>query len=182
MTLIVGLGASLGDCAATLRLAVAALAADRALGLAGTSRLYATPPDGGVAHRVFLNAAARLETDLPPEEVLARLRRLERVLGRQVTRRWADRRVDLDLLAGDGPPVATPTLTLPHPRLRGRPFALVPLVEVWPEGADPADGVRYRDLPAARVPLTVVGALPRPRRALADRAAAVYAGVPSEPS
>jgi 2-amino-4-hydroxy-6-hydroxymethyldihydropteridine diphosphokinase len=155
----IALGASLGDAEATLRLAVHALSAEPALTGLRVSRLYVTPPAGGVAAGRFLNAVVVVRSALPPTALLARLRTLETRLGRRSARRWADRVIDLDLLLVEGEVLDTPHLTLPHPRMRERDFVLVPLREVWPEAADPRDGVVYAGLPAASGALPVAGVL-----------------------
>jgi hypothetical protein len=77
----------------------------------------------------------RIESELTPHEVLDRTQRIERELGRERLVRWGPRTIDLDLLWYDGPPVQSGVLTLPHPRLEERPFALAPLLDVAPEAA-----------------------------------------------
>lgn len=158
---VVALGSSLGPSAALLRLAVAALAATPGVYRVSPSRVFRTPPDGGVASRPFLNAAVLLSTDLEPLALLDRCRAIERRLGRRVTRRWADRRIDLDILIFDDLVLESTDLTLPHPRMAGRPFQLLPLLDCWP-GA-PA---RWAGLAQDMRALPIVGVLPRstPRR------------------
>ena len=170
----IGLGGSLGDAAATLRLALHALAAEPALSGLRASRLYATPPAGGVATGRFLNAVVVARCALSPVALLARLRALEVRLGRRSARRWADRVLDLDLLLVEGEVLESPQLVLPHPRMHARDFVLIPLREVWPDAVDPRDGARYADLPAASGVLPVVGLLghvPGPRSPRGVRAA-----------
>ena len=69
--------------------------------------------------------------------------------------RWEARTVDLDVLWIEGEAVAEPGLTVPHPRLVERSFALRPLLDVAPDAGDPA-GAAYADLPAASAPLARV--------------------------
>ena len=91
---------------------------------------------GPAGQRAFLNAAARLETSLPPAELLARLQRIEWHLGRTGAKtRWAARTLDLDLLLYDDLVLSTPYLTLPHPRMAFRRFVLEAAAEVAPEMA-----------------------------------------------
>ncbi len=159
---VVGLGASLGDRAATLEAAVRLLDVWPGVRVLRASRVYWSAPAGGVAGAAFLNAAVRVETTLAPEALAEALRAIERRLGRRPARRWADRALDLDLLWISGRSVQTPALTVPHARLRERAFALIPLVEVAPEARDPRTGARYRDLPLAQARLPAVGTLPQP--------------------
>ncbi len=156
----IALGASLGDTARTLRLALAALAALPGFTLRRASRVVVTPPAGGVAGSTFRNAVVTGDWSGTPRELLTCLRALETRLGRRPTRRWADRVLDLDVILVGDVVCADGDLVVPHPRMRDRPFVLVPLAEVWPEAHDPRDGVRFAELPAARVPLPVVGWAP----------------------
>lgn len=160
---VVGLGASLGERDPTLRTAVSLLAAWPGVRVEAASRIYASPPAGGVAGGAFLNAAVRVRAAEGAEALHAALRAVESRLGRRVTRRWADRVLDLDILWFEGVEWATPSLTVPHPRLADRPFAVRPLLDVAPWAAHPATGVRYASLPAARAPIACVGVLAAPR-------------------
>lgn len=152
----VALGSSLGPSRRAFRLATAMLCATPGLSDPRPSRIYLTPPAGGVALRPFLNACLRLRCALEPEAVLARCRDIERRLGRTATPRWADRVIDLDLLLYGDRRVDTPELTVPHPRMHDRPFQLLPLLDCWPDVPGP-----WRGLSAGMRPLPVVGVLAR---------------------
>ncbi len=153
----IALGASLGDTARTLRLALAALSAMPGFTLSRASRVVVSPPAGGVAGSTFRNAVVTGAWSGTPRELLTRLRALETRLGRRPTRRWADRVLDLDVLLVGDEVCADGDLVVPHPRMRERAFVLVPLREVWPEARDPRDAARFADLPAARASLPVIG-------------------------
>jgi 2-amino-4-hydroxy-6-hydroxymethyldihydropteridine diphosphokinase len=131
----VGLGANLGDREATIGAAVAALP-----GVVAVSRLRETEPVGVVGQPPFLNGAVLLETDLPPRELLGRLLAIERELGRERRERWGPRTIDLDLLLYGDVVVDEPGLTVPHPRLHERRFALEPLAELDPALEVPGRG------------------------------------------
>jgi 2-amino-4-hydroxy-6-hydroxymethyldihydropteridine diphosphokinase len=161
---VVGLGASLGDRRATLETAARLLAAWPGLSVVRSSRVYASPPAGGVAGGAFLNAAVLVRTSLTPEDLLGSIRAIERRLGRRHTRRWADRVLDLDVLWIDGVVHASEALTVPHPRLVERPFALRPLLDVAPDAREPHMGRRYASFAAAAAPLACIGVLAHPRR------------------
>lgn len=140
---VVGLGANLGDRMATLKSAVVAIAAHgvvRAL-----SDLYETSPVGP-PQPDYLNAALLLESHLPPTGMLRALLDVERRHGRERRERWGARTLDLDLLHSPATVLREPDLTLPHPELRRRAFALTPLVDVLPDAIDPLSGERYADL------------------------------------
>jgi 2-amino-4-hydroxy-6-hydroxymethyldihydropteridine diphosphokinase len=138
---VVGLGSNLGDRRATLRSAVHACAS---LGCVDrVSALYATAPVGGPRQPEYLNAAILLRTDLDPPELLERLRHLEIAAGRERRERWGPRTLDLDILWIRGRAWIGATLSVPHPRLQERAFALVPLLDVAPDAEDPGGGVPY---------------------------------------
>jgi 2-amino-4-hydroxy-6-hydroxymethyldihydropteridine diphosphokinase len=144
MDCVVGLGANLGDCRATLAAAVHAIAG---LGhVQAVSALYRTTPVGGPPQPDFLNAAVRLDYAGEPRELLDALLAIERRFGRERRERWGPRLLDLDLLWIDGRQVMTAGLEVPHARLRERTFALDPLLDVAPTATDPHTGRPYRAL------------------------------------
>ena len=136
----VGVGANLGDREATIRAALAALP-----GVVAVSQLRETEPVGAVHQPPFLNGAAALETELSPRELLDALLAVERELGRERRERWGPRTIDLDLLLYGSETVDEPGLTVPHPRLHERRFALEPLLDLDPELSVPGCG-RVSDL------------------------------------
>ena len=129
----VGLGANLGDREATIRRAVELLSAAPGVTLVGVSTLRETDPVGYLDQPPFLNGAAAVETELAPPELLAVLLGIERELGRRRDgTRFGPRTIDLDLLVVEGYAADEPGLTVPHPRLHERRFALEPLAELDP--------------------------------------------------
>ena len=140
---IVGLGGNLGDRLAHLRAGV------RALRLVGAverlSSIYETEPVGPPQPR-YLNAAVLLTTSLDAEALLDELLRIEASEGRERRERWGARTLDLDVLWIEGQSVRTARIEVPHPGLRERAFALLPLLELVPEALDPLTGQRYADL------------------------------------
>jgi 2-amino-4-hydroxy-6-hydroxymethyldihydropteridine diphosphokinase len=140
-TAYVGLGANLGDRERMLRRAVELLEETAGVRVVALSSFRETDPVGYLDQPQFLNAAAALETELPPHELLDALLAVERALGR--TRdgpRYGPRSVDLDLLIYGGEQLDEPGLTVPHPRLHERRFALQPLAEIAPGLAVPGRG------------------------------------------
>ena len=131
----VGVGANLGDREATIRAALAALP-----GVVAVSELRETAPVGVVDQPPFLNGAAALETKLSPRELLDALLEVERRLGRERRERWGPRTIDLDLLLHGDDVVDEPGLTVPHPRLHERRFALEPLLDLDPDLVVPGRG------------------------------------------
>ena len=129
----VGLGANLGDREATIRRALVLLGERPGVDILLVSTLRETEPVGYLDQPPFLNGAAMIETTLDPERLLAELLDIELELGRD--RRGArngPRTIDLDLLLYGDLGVEMPGLTVPHPRLHERAFALEPLFELDP--------------------------------------------------
>jgi 2-amino-4-hydroxy-6-hydroxymethyldihydropteridine diphosphokinase len=146
MRAYLGLGANLGDRDATIRSAVELLGRDGGVDVVRVSTLRETDPVGLVDQPRFLNGVAVVETELSPRELLDRLLAVERELGRTRTGpRYGPRTIDLDLLVYGDETVDEPGLTVPHPRLAERQFALEPLAEVEPDLVVPGRG-RVSDL------------------------------------
>jgi 2-amino-4-hydroxy-6-hydroxymethyldihydropteridine diphosphokinase len=128
---LISLGSNLGDRAANLAAALAALGRHPSIVVLNASRFHSWPAIGGPLNQAgFLNAAACLETSLAPEELLIALQQVEQDLGRQRTTRWAARTIDVDLLLYDELVMDLPDLLIPHPRMAFRRFVLVPAAEV----------------------------------------------------
>jgi len=147
---VVALGSNLdscaGDRAANLLLAVERL---RTLGtVLSVSSFYDTAPVGYLDQPRFLNAAALLETQLEPLELLEELLRIERTLGRDRSKTVSKgpRVLDLDLILFGDMVMQSPALTLPHPAMRERRFVLEPLAEIAPAMVDPLTGKTIAEL------------------------------------
>lgn len=131
-TAYLGLGSNLGDRAALI---AAALGELEAAGVSVRARapLYETEPVTAEPQPLFLNGAARVETTLPPEALLALCLAVERALGRDRppgVASPAPRPIDVDLLLYGDVVIDRPGLVVPHPRLLERPFVRIPLSDV----------------------------------------------------
>src|SRR6185295_17199374 len=143
----VGLGSNLGDRAGYLLLAVRGML-DAGLDVIRLSSIYETEPIEYEEQPAFLNMVAELRgSTLPsPDQVLARLLRIEYALGRKRDLRMGPRTIDLDLLIFKDQLSDTGFLTLPHPRLHSRRFVLVPLAELVPNLMHPVLGKPLSEL------------------------------------
>lgn len=103
-------------------------------------------PALGPAGRSFANAAALLESDLDPLELIDALKDMERAFGRRRGRRWGARVLDLDIVLWSEGAFAEPGLTIPHPEFRRRDFVLRPLAAIAPGWRDPLTGRTVRQL------------------------------------
>lgn len=134
----VGLGSNLGDRAGYLLLAVRGML-DAGLDVIRLSSIYETEPVESEKQPMFLNMVAELRgSTLPsPEQMLARLLRIEYRLGRTRDIHMGPRTIDLDLLIFKDQQLESEFLTVPHPRIALRRFVLVPLNELVPSLVHP---------------------------------------------
>jgi 2-amino-4-hydroxy-6-hydroxymethyldihydropteridine diphosphokinase len=132
ITAYVSLGSNLGDRAGNLLLAVRGML-EASLMVSRLSGIYETEPKDVESPDNFLNMVAEVQlTSVTPEQMLARMIRIEYLLGRRNKFLNMPRTVDLDLLFYGGLHYQSDFLTLPHPRLHERKFVLVPLAELTP--------------------------------------------------
>lgn len=136
----VGLGSNLGDPCAQVRSAFEELAKLPHSSLIARSSLWRSAPLGYTMQADFVNAAAQIETGLSPRALLAELQRIESAHARSRSFPNAPRTLDLDLLLHGEEMLATPDLSLPHPRMHERAFVLKPLLEIAPDLAIPGRG------------------------------------------
>lgn len=142
------LGSNLGDKRGMIAQALQALAAPAVgqpprLQVTARSADYRTPPWGKLDQDWFVNACARVETPLPPRDLLGLCLAVERQLGRERRERWGPRAIDIDILAYDDLSMTSQDLTLPHPHLTDRAFVLVPLAEIAPGLTVAGDSVAH---------------------------------------
>ena len=137
----VGLGGNLDDPERQVLLGLDRLGDLPGSLLVSRSSLYVSAPMGPIAQPDFVNAAAGLLTRLSPREMLAELKSLEAVLGREPAgERWGPRRIDFDLLVHGTSRLSEDGLEVPHPGIAERAFVLVPLAEIAPELEVPGVG------------------------------------------
>ena len=127
----IGLGGNVGDRLHYLNRAVALLDDTPRTEVEDISSVYETEPIGP-SEDSYYNIAVRLQTELSPARLLQACQRIEATLGRVRTMRWGPRTIDLDILVYGDRVLEDPRLTVPHPRLTERGFALIPLMEVAP--------------------------------------------------
>ncbi|HTH43449.1 MAG TPA: 2-amino-4-hydroxy-6-hydroxymethyldihydropteridine diphosphokinase [Oxalicibacterium sp.] len=146
VTAYIGLGANLGDAEATIRQALAALDRIDATSLRAQSSLFRTAPiDAGGDD--YINAVAEIHTALSPQALLQALQGIEQHYGRERPYINAPRTLDLDLLLYGRQIIATPELTVPHPRMATRAFVLIPLLQIAPFIDIPGKGAAHQFAP-----------------------------------
>lgn len=140
--LILGLGTNLGDGLNNLRSALRLLQKSPTIAPLKISPIYTSPAllpaYAPVAwNRPYLNVAVACETKLSPFETLRQIKQIEKQLGRKESQRWAPRVIDIDILAWDDLVMDQAELKIPHAELLARPFALWPLLDLWPNWKHP---------------------------------------------
>ncbi len=141
----VALGANLGEPVRALKGALRAMS-EAGIELLACSSFYRTEPIDSSGPD-YVNAVAKVSTNLSADDLLRRLLAIEKEFGRirPAGVHNAPRTLDLDLLLYEENVLQTPFLTLPHPRMHERAFVLVPLAEISPEAVIPGQG-RVKDL------------------------------------
>ncbi|HOX84946.1 MAG TPA: 2-amino-4-hydroxy-6-hydroxymethyldihydropteridine diphosphokinase [bacterium] len=136
-----GLGSNLGERIQTLVHAVIELDQVSQTEVQSVSSLYETEPVGLLPQPNYINGAVLILSDLQPEELLREIQAIEIRFGRiRTRRRWGPRTLDIDILLIESMSIHTKRLTVPHPQLFFRRFALLPLAELVPDWVIPGSG------------------------------------------
>jgi 2-amino-4-hydroxy-6-hydroxymethyldihydropteridine diphosphokinase len=141
----IALGSNIGDSQAILAAAIKKLAQTPGILLEAKSSWYITKAIGP-PQPDYLNGCVILRIEMQPQPLLDTLLAIEQQFGRVRRQRWGPRSLDLDLLLYDDLILDTPTLQIPHPRMRERAFVLVPLAEIAPDWVEPVSGRVIKDL------------------------------------
>ena len=139
------LGSNIGDRDANLRAAIEALNAS-GVHVLSISPVYETEPVDYRDQAWFLNLVVEAETTLFPVQLLARIGRIERALGRVRKVAKGPRTIDIDILFYGSAVVKTAQLEIPHPRLAERRFVLAPLADLAPDLRHPATHRSVREM------------------------------------
>ncbi len=110
------------------------------------SARYETEAWGLTDQPAFLNQAICLITDLPPFSLLDAILTIEKELGRERKQRYGPRTIDIDILLFENEVLDAERLTLPHPELPNRRFALIPLAEIAPNQIHPKQNKSIEEL------------------------------------
>lgn len=148
------LGSNEGDRANFLKEVKEKLASLPEITLLKASSVYETQPwpqhsrdpKAQPAQPDFLNQALALETSLSPEALLQACQSIEKEMGRNKKNHWGPRVIDIDILLYHDKKIDLPDLEIPHSRMKGRQFVLVPLLEITPGLKDPVSGQKYIDI------------------------------------
>lgn len=138
------LGSNLGDRYANLRRAVDQL--HEFVKVTAISPVFATKPWGDNDQPPFLNICVAAVGDLSPHDLLNRIKEIERTLGREPSRHWGPRLIDIDILFFDRIILNDDTLTIPHPYIAERAFVLAPLAVIIPEFRHPQTELSVKEM------------------------------------
>ena len=128
----IGVGSNIGDALENCLRGVRSVILDERASLVALSSFYRTSPVSPAAQSDFVNCVLKIAWRCAPRELLALLLEVETALGRTREIRFGPRTLDLDILLLDDLLLDEPGLTIPHPRLHERKFALVPCLEIDP--------------------------------------------------
>ena len=140
VTSYVGVGSNLGDALHNVSAALAALHHLPQTKLHSHSSLFRSAPIDATGDD-FINAVARVDSQLSAESLLAELQKIELSFGRERPFRNAPRTLDLDLLLYGDVKIATDILVVPHPHMTTRAFVILPLLELDPKVLIPGHGL-----------------------------------------
>lgn len=147
ITAYIGIGSNLGDAEGHVLRALTELDQLPTTQVTGQSSLFRTAPIDSSGDD-YINAVARVTTSLSAEELLQALLALEQTFGRERPYFNAPRTLDLDVLLYGDEIIATPTLSVPHPRMTARAFVLIPLLQIDPFIIIPGQGAAHQFAPA----------------------------------
>jgi 2-amino-4-hydroxy-6-hydroxymethyldihydropteridine diphosphokinase len=153
-TVYLSLGSNLGHREAHLRAAIERLPA-AGIHVLRTSPVYETEPVDYTEQRCFLNLVLEAGTGLYPMQLLSRIGRIERALGRVRTLPKGPRTIDIDILLYGQAVVRSSTLEIPHPRMAERRFVLAPLADLAPGLRHPVSHKTVREMLEAAPAQTV---------------------------
>lgn len=139
-----GIGGNIGDTRANIEDTIELLKKNDAIEVTSLSSFYETEPVGYTDQDWFLNVVVEIETTLEPLKLLEYCQHIENELKRERTIRWGPRTIDVDILLYEDYSSDSEILTVPHPRMTQRAFAMVPLYEISPDLV--IDGTDIKDI------------------------------------
>ena len=140
----IGIGANIGPVRENLARAVRSI--EKCARVVAVSSLYESDPVGPQDQPKFTNAVVKVDTELSPFELLGCLQAIEKEIGREKTRMWGPRVIDLDIIFYGDMVISADSLVIPHPRAHERRFVLEPLLEIEPDAWHPAKNMAVRDI------------------------------------
>jgi 2-amino-4-hydroxy-6-hydroxymethyldihydropteridine diphosphokinase len=141
-----GLGSNIGDRYAFIKKAIVKIKSNKRIKVIHCSSIFETEPWGLKEQREFLNCVIKIETDIPPVELVNEMKEIETKLGRKKKEMWGEREIDIDVLFYDDIVYSDEEISIPHMELHNRRFVLVPMCEIAPDYVHPAFDMRIIEL------------------------------------
>ncbi|HLP95708.1 MAG TPA: 2-amino-4-hydroxy-6-hydroxymethyldihydropteridine diphosphokinase [Saprospiraceae bacterium] len=139
------IGSNIGDRAGNLKNAIGLI--EKFIGkIAKRSHVYETQPWGEPNQDAFLNMVIMINTSLEPRDILEKITKIERELGRERKEKWGPRTIDIDILFYGKRIIRDKGLEIPHPELHKRGFVLVPMMEIAPDFEHPVLNMQIDEL------------------------------------
>ncbi len=142
----IGTGSNLGAKIKNCRIAIQMVDSLPDCRVTAQSDFFRTAPVGVEGHDWYVNAVFSIETELPPQDLLTHLLKVEKELGRQRIQKWDPRTIDLDILLYGSQVIDDKELKVPHPLMHSRKFVLVPMAQLAPDLLHPVLGKSIAEL------------------------------------
>ena len=142
----IGIGSNLGDALQNCKDAIESISRLSSVSLIQSSSFYKTEPVGDIKQEYFVNAVVEIKTELAARELLKKLQKIEKQMGRQRDVKGGPRIIDLDMIFYGQEIIREKGLTVPHPEMHKRRFVLEPLNEIASYFIHPVFGVSVRGL------------------------------------
>ena len=126
----IGIGSNIGDKIKNCINSIKAIERDKRTRMQSISSLYRTSPVSEIAQEYFVNCAISIDWDDTASELLHLLNGIEAGMGRERNTKNSPRIIDLDILLFGDALIDEASLTVPHPELHRRKFAIVPCIEI----------------------------------------------------
>ena len=128
--IIIGIGSNIGDKEGNIRKAILLLS--EILNNIKVAPIYISKAVGYENQPNFLNTVISGFTELPPNDLLNKVKEIEEKIGRRNRFRWGPREIDIDILFYGDIIIKTESLEIPHPRIHERDFVIIPLIDIEP--------------------------------------------------
>ena len=154
-TVAIALGSNMGNRLAHLQQAINAI---KLCGfqITALSSVWETAPWGDTDQPRFLNMCLTADTEMSGADALDGVKKIEKDLGRTVSRHWGPREIDIDIIIFGEEIIRTEKLTVPHPMMQDRAFVLCPLAEIAPDMKHPVLNKSVKELFEALPPENMV--------------------------
>ncbi len=140
-----GLGSNVGDRYLNLRSAIKLLNSSFDCQIEEVSSVYETKPFGITDQENFFNAVVKIKTVLDHFGLFAKVKEIEKIIGRKVRRTWGPREIDIDILFFNDLIFSNEIITLPHKGVINRDFVIVPLIEIEPDFIHPVFNKKLKE-------------------------------------